>query len=91
MNWSWSLVKFYIGKLLNLAGYPALVRECEYASDALGARVKVTKSGLYTVISVNGLDIFFKRFTGEIDGVGASLGADCRVPDASTPESTDPA
>ena len=81
MNLSWSLVKFYVGKLLNLGGYPSLVRECEYESSALGARVSVKKLELYTVISVNGLDVYFKRFTGEIDGVGSNPNADCRVPD----------
>ena len=87
MSLSWSVIKFYLGKFLNLAGYPALVRECDYESHALGAQVRVRKVELYTIISVNGIDVYFKRFTGEIDGVGASPVAGCTVPDAKTLES----
>lgn len=67
---SWSEIKLWFGKLLNLAGFPAIVRECDYHSPALNADVKVRKFGLYTIITVNGLDIYFTRFTGTMDGVG---------------------
>lgn len=67
---SWSEVKLWFGKLLNLAGFPAIVRECDYHSPAMNADVKVRKHGLYTIVTVNGLDIFFTRFTGKMDGVG---------------------
>ena len=69
---SWSEVKLWFGKLLNLAGFPAIVRECEYHSQALHADAKVRKLGLFTVVTVNGLDVYFTRFTGKIDGVGSS-------------------
>ena len=67
---SWSEIKLWFGKLLNLAGFPAIVRECNYHSQALNTDVKVRKLGLYTIITVNGLDVYFTRFTGTMDGVG---------------------
>ena len=89
MSLSWSVVKFYLGKLLNLAGYPAIVRETEYQSRALKSRVSVKRLELYTLISVNGLDIYFDRFTGKIDGVGTTLDGGCTIPDASIHGSVD--
>jgi hypothetical protein len=88
MMMSWSEVKLRFGKLLNLAGFPGLVRECDYHSRALNASVKVRKYGLYTIVTVNGLEIYFTRFTGKMDGVGFNPTSDCKVgalPD--TPES----
>jgi hypothetical protein len=85
---SWSEIKLWFGKLLNLAGFPGLVRECDYHSQALNASVKVRKYGLYTILTVNGLEIYFTRFTGKMDGVGFSPTSDYKVgapPD--TPES----
>jgi hypothetical protein len=88
LRMSWSTVKFWFGKLLNLAGYPGLVRECEYHSRALNAVVKARKLELFTIVTVNGLDVYFNRFTGTIDGVGANPTSRCSS-DAS-PESIDP-
>jgi len=86
---SWSEVKLWLGKILNLAGFPAIVRECDYHSDALNADIKVRKHGLYTIITVNGLDIFFTRFTGTMDGVGFNPTSDYKVGEfLGKPEST---
>jgi hypothetical protein len=38
----------------------------------------VTLGPLFTVVSVNGLDIYFDRLTGAIDGVGSSPISDCK-------------
>jgi len=87
---SWSYIKFWIGRLANLAGYPAILRECNYGSEALNASVRVKRLELYTLVSVNGLDVYFNRFTGVIDGVGASPVSGCTIPDARILESVDP-
>jgi hypothetical protein len=58
------------GWLANLAGYPCVVREGQYASEAHGVSVRVRASNIYTVITVNGVDVFFYRLSGRIDGVG---------------------
>ena len=81
---SWSYFKFWVGRLANLAGYPALVRECDYHSNALETSVKVKRLELYTLVSVNGLDVYFNRFTGAIDGVGSIPTSGCTIPDAKT-------
>lgn len=73
----WSVIKLYMGKFLNLAGYPAIVREGEYKSAELDARVRVLKMDLSTLVSVNGFDVYFNRFTGAIEGVGFSPSACC--------------
>jgi hypothetical protein len=71
--------RLYFGKLLNVLGFAALVRECDYRSEAIGANVKVEHRDLFTVISVNGLDVYFSRITGKIDGVGTSQAACCML------------
>lgn len=70
------------GRVMNLAGFPGFVRECDYASQ-LGVTVKVRKSALYTTVTVNGVDVFFYRLTGGIDGVGFSRPtSDCKLVEA---------
>ena len=77
----WSRVRLgwltFWGWLANLAGVPCVVRETQYASAAHGVNVRVRASNLYTVVTVNGIDVYFYRLTGGIDGVGLSPSADC--------------
>jgi hypothetical protein len=40
--------------------------------------VRVHLGPLFSVVSVNGLDVYFHRLTGRIDGVGFSPAGDCR-------------
>ena len=87
---SWSEIKLWVGKLANLAGYPLFVRTCEYHSEGLGTTVSVKRMELYTLISVNGTDVYFNRFTGKIDGLGATPNAGCTAPSAKIPESGHP-
>lgn len=72
-----SIAKMYLGRLLNLLGLPAIVREGEYRSKELGAKVKVLRMDLSTVVSVNGFDVYFNRFTGAIEGVGFNPSVYC--------------
>jgi len=71
LSWLW-----FWGWLANLAGYPCVVRECDYGSDAFGVRVRVRSSNLFTTVTVNGVDVYFYRLSGGIDGVGISRAAD---------------
>lgn len=64
--------RLYIGKLLNFIRFPARVNKCDYRSAGLGVTVKVEHRDLYTVITVNGLEVYFKRISGNMDGVGTS-------------------
>lgn len=65
-----SLAKHYIGILLGWIGMPGIVRECTYIGEATRARVSVRIRPLFTVITVNGIDVYFTRLTGSIDGTG---------------------
>lgn len=73
------------GRVMNALGVPGFVSPTNYKSQALGIRVQVRCSGFFTVVSVDGLDVYFTRLTGRVDGVGFSPTSDCRP--ASVPES----
>jgi hypothetical protein len=69
----------WLGGVANTLGLPGLVRDTEYRSRALGATVRVRRGRLYTVITVNGMDVYFNRLSGTIDGVGSSQASDCKL------------
>ena len=71
----------WIGALLNWLGFPGFVRECKYKSTETDTFVSVRYSSLYSVVSVNGVDVYFHRITGEIDGVGVSQAEHCTALD----------
>lgn len=60
----------WAGRILNLAGLPGCVRAGHHQSEFGTVRVRI--SPLYTVVTVNGVDVFFYRLTGGIDGVGVN-------------------
>src|SRR5258707_13000908 len=72
-------LRLFLGGVFNLAGIPGLVRECTYGGSTAKAEITVRHGGLFTIISVNGLDIYFHRLTGSIDGVGSMS---CCKPDS---------
>ena len=74
----WLLASRATGGFLNLAGFPGFIRECTYHSDQLSTHVTVRLTSLYTVVTVNGVDVYFYRLTGGIDGVGAIPVSGCR-------------
>jgi|SRR5579859_1641800 len=92
MNWPRYLyssirlgLRSFLGNTLNLLRIPGLVRKCEYKTSVCDATVSVRTRDLFTVITVNGLDIYFHRLTGAIDGVGFSQNADCSLPEPASP------
>lgn len=66
------------GGVANLAGFPGFVRSLDYESQ-LGVSVRVRISPLFTTVTVNGVDVYFYRLTGGIDGIGFSPSSDCTV------------
>ena len=60
------------GRVANVAGLPGIVRECDYYSESLEVAVRVRMNRRFTVITVNGVDVYFYRLTGYIDGVGVN-------------------
>ena len=77
LSWFRLRLRLLVGKLYNLAGIPGLVRDCDYSAAVSNARIQVRVGDLFTVVSVNGLDIYFHRLTGSIDGVGISGAPSC--------------
>lgn len=75
-RWIRLRIRLLMGMLYNLAGVPGLVRECDYKAGVTDATIKVRVRDLFTVIEVNGLELYFHRLTGTIDGVGTMCG--CR-------------
>lgn len=51
--------------------------ECDYRASVVQASVQVKVRELFTIVSVNGVDVYFHRLTGKIDGIGVSPNADC--------------
>jgi hypothetical protein len=63
------------GRLANLIRWPCVIRRCEYSSQ-LGITVSVRSTNLFTVVVVNGVQVYFYRLTGHIDGVGFTPSSD---------------
>jgi len=59
-----------LGSLANLARLPGFARDCDFESKPMATRVRVRNTRLYTIVTVNGVDVYFYRLTGGIDGVG---------------------
>jgi hypothetical protein len=71
LSWLRLRLRVLAGKVFNLAGVPGLVRDCDYEGGVAKANITVRTKELFTIITVNGLEIYFHRMTGKIDGVGA--------------------
>ena len=57
------------GRLANLIGWPCAIKRCEYSSP-IGVSVSVRTTNLFTIVIVNGIQVYFYRLSGRIDGVG---------------------
>ena len=84
---AWLYVRLWVGRLFNLAGMPGIVRNCDYEASICQGSVSVRVGPLFTVVQVNGLDVYFHRLTGKIDGMGFSLVSGCKP--ESTPQLAD--
>jgi len=73
-----TLIRFTAGKLLNAIGVPGVVQPGTYESGVGPTSVRITVGPLFTVVSVNGVDVYIHRLTGAIDGVGMSVGTQAR-------------
>jgi hypothetical protein len=70
-------IRQWLGGLANALGFPGLVRDTVYRSQHPAATVVVRRGRLFTVVCVNGTDVYFNRLSGRVDGVGASQSSDC--------------
>jgi hypothetical protein len=67
----------WLGSVMNAFGAPAFIRDTDYRSRTYGTRVRVRRGNLFTVISVNGIDVYVCRFTGVIGGIGFTQASGC--------------
>ena len=65
------------GRLANLAGLPCVIQTGAYHAPSLDVSVKVRASSRFTIICVNGIDVYFSRLNGAFDGAGISQAGDC--------------
>ncbi len=59
-----------LGRVLNRLRCPGFVRQTAYTcrtSKGVQVEVMVLTAARYTVVTVNGIDVYFDRLTGEID------------------------
>jgi hypothetical protein len=68
-----TLIRFWGGKLLNAIGVPGVVQPGTYESSVGPTSVRITVGPLFTVVTVNGVDVYLHRLTGAIDGIGYSV------------------
>ena len=76
-----TLIRFTAGRLLNAIGVPGVVQPGTYESGVGPTSVCITVGPLFTVVSVNGIDVYIHRLTGAIDGVGLSVAGPARQHD----------
>jgi hypothetical protein len=81
-----TLLRLWAGKLLNAIGVPGIVQPGTYEAGIGEASIRVTVGPLFTVVTVNGVDVYLHRFTGAIDGVGFSMATACTPAGARRPE-----
>lgn len=63
-----------IGRLLNRLRVPGCIRPVEFIDETTGRHIKVTTGSLFTRISVDGRDYYFRRISGRYDGSGMGCG-----------------
>ena len=61
---------------------PGIIVTQSYDATITRAKVRVRLGPLFSVVTVNGLDVYFHRLTGKIDGVGFSPRPDDRSDEA---------
>jgi hypothetical protein len=59
----------WAGNVLNLAGLSGSLRARDRVESAK-AEIRVRVVGMLTVVTINGMDIYFHRLAGNHDGVG---------------------
>ena len=57
-----------LGKLFELLGIPAVIQPFSYRAG--GQDLQLRTSERYAILSVNGVDIYFLRENGKLDGYG---------------------
>ncbi|MEO5926383.1 MAG: hypothetical protein ABIR70_21350 [Bryobacteraceae bacterium] len=64
-----------LGKMLNFFGLPGFAKTGSYQAPVSGVSVRIQHTDLFTVISVDGVDVYLDRTNGDINGVGFNSAA----------------
>ena len=62
-----------LGRPANWIGLPGVVAPTTI-DDAFAGKVEIRTSPYFTVISINGRDLYFRRWSGKFDGTGMCIG-----------------
>ena len=81
-----TLLRFWAGKVLNAVGVPGVVLPGTYEAGIGQASVRIALGPLFTVVTVNRVDVYIHRFTGAIDGVGFRVATGCKPAGTPVPE-----
>lgn len=60
----------WLGRFLNWSGTPGIVQPFDYHDLVTGNSIQIVVSPLFTRLSVNGRDYYFRRVSGQFDGTG---------------------
>jgi len=66
--------KAWLGTTLNHFGVPGGVRDVQFEDQVTGQRVQIRVGVLFTRISIDGRDYYFRRVSGKYDGSGMGCG-----------------
>lgn len=60
----------WVGGLFNKNSIPGFIQPINYRDPVSGYHIEIKITPLFTKLSVNGRDFYFKRFSGRFDGTG---------------------
>jgi len=59
-----------LGSIMNRLGVPPMVERVELDAETCGVNLSVRTSPRYTILTIDGHELFFERETGRYDGFG---------------------
>lgn len=68
-------LKVILGKLLLKLQAPAIIADFEHVDELTGIKLIIRPQLLFTKITINNRDFYFKRFSGKFDGTGWGCGS----------------
>lgn len=77
-------MRILLGRILNGVGFAGLVQPIVMDDPVTSQHIEIRVSSLFTEISVDGRDYYFRRLTGKYDGagMGCSNRSSCCRPDS---------
>ena len=63
-------LRMLLGRFLGRVGAPGLVQSGEIRDAVSGQKIEIAVGLLFTRISIDGRDYYFRRLTGRFDGTG---------------------